>query len=48
MKTKYMLKKTFEEFKLKNLSDYYDLYVKSNTLVLADVVENFRNKYTEI
>ena len=33
--------------KLKNLGDYHDLYVQSNTLLLADVFENFRNKCTE-
>ena len=27
----------------KNLGDYHDLYVQSNTLLLADVSENFRN-----
>ena len=37
----------FEEFKLKNLSDYHDLYVQSDTLV-ADVLENFRDKRIEI
>ena len=40
--------KVFEEFKLKNLSEYYDLYVKNDTLLLADVFENFRNKCIEI
>ena len=38
----------FEEFKLKNLNDYHDLYVQSDTLLLADVFENFRNKCIEI
>ena len=38
----------FEEFKLKNLGDFHDLYVQSNTLLLADVLENFRNRCVEI
>ena len=40
--------KVFKEFKLKNLGDYYDLYVQSYALLLADVFENFRNKCIEI
>ena len=40
--------KVFKELKLKNLGDYHDLYVQSNTLLLADVFENFRNKCIEI
>ena len=36
-----------EEFKFKNLGHYHDLYFQSHTL-LADVVENFRNKCIEI
>ena len=33
----------FKSFKLENLSDYHDLYLKSDTLLLADVFENFRD-----
>ena len=40
--------KVFEEFKLKKLAEYHDLYVQSGTLLLADVFENFRNKCIEI
>ena len=40
--------KVFEEFRLKNVRDYYDLYVQSDTLQLADVFKNFRNKCIEI
>ena len=38
----------FEEFNLKSLGNYHDLYVQSDTLLLADVFENFRNKCIEI
>ena len=40
--------KYLKKFKLKNLGDYHDLYVQSDTLLLEDVLENFRNKYIEI
>ena len=33
----------FNKFKLNNLGDYHDLHVQSDTLLLADVFENFRN-----
>ena len=33
----------FNKFKLNNLGYYHDLYVQSDTLLLADVFENFRN-----
>ena len=38
----------FEEFELKNLGDYHDLYVQSDTLLLSDIFENFRNNCIEI
>ena len=40
--------KVFEILKLKNLGDYHHLYVKSDTLLLADVFENFRKNCIEI
>ena len=33
----------FKRFRLENLGDYHDLYVQSDTLLLADVFENFRD-----
>ena len=33
----------FEYLFNKNLDDYHDLYAQSNTLLVADVSENFRN-----
>ena len=38
----------FIVLKLKNLGDYHDLYVQSDTLLPADVFENIRNKFIEI
>ena len=41
-------KRVFKNLNNKNLGDYHDLYVPSDTLFLADVFENFRNKCIEI
>ena len=40
--------KVFEELNLKNLGDYHDLYIQCDTLLLADIFENFRDKCTKI
>ena len=40
--------KVWKVFGIKNLGGYHDLYVQSDTLLLADVFENFRNKCIEI
>ena len=41
-------KKVFEYLVNKNLGGYHDLYVQSDTLLLADVFENFRNMCIKI
>ena len=41
-------KRVFKNLNNKNLGDYHDLYVQSDTLLLADVFEKFRNKCIEI
>ena len=38
----------FKEFRLTTLGDYHDLYAQSDTLLLPDLFENFRNKCTEM
>ena len=43
-----LVKIVFINLNNKNLGDYHDLYVQSDTLLLADVSENFSNKCTEI
>ena len=40
--------KVWDVFEINNLGEYHDLYVQSDTLLLADVFENFRDKCIEI
>ena len=42
------VQKVWEVFEIKNRGEYHDLYVQSDTLLLADVFENFRNMCLEI
>ena len=39
--------KVWEEFGIRNLGEYHDLYVQTDTLFLADVYEQFRDKCIE-
>ena len=41
-------KRVCKDFKINILREYHDLYVQSNTLLLADVFENVRNMCLEI
>ena len=36
-------KRICKDFEIKSLEEHHDLYVQSNTLLLADVFEDFRN-----
>ena len=40
--------KVFNKFNIKNLGEYHDLYFQSDTLLLADVFENFSNMCIEV
>ena len=41
-------KRVWEDFRMQNLDEYYDLYVQSNTLLLADTSESFCNRCIQI
>ena len=41
-------KRVCNDFEIKKLREYHDLYVQSDTLVLADVFENLRNMFLKI
>ena len=34
-------KRVCKDSEIKNLGEYHDMYVQSNTLLLADIFENF-------
>ena len=41
-------KRVCKDFEIKKIKKHHDLYVQSDTLLLADVFENFRNMCLEI
>ena len=41
-------KRVCKDFDINNLGKYHDLYLQRNTLLLADVFDNFRNICPEI
>ena len=41
-------KRICSDYERKHLGEYHDLQLKSNTLLLADLFENFRNMYVQI
>ena len=44
----FIAKRVFKNLSRKNLGDYHDLYVQSDTILLADVFKNFRNMHIKV
>ena len=42
------VRRVWEDFEMKKLGKYHDLYVESGKLILADAFGNFRSTYIEI
>ena len=42
------MQRVYKEFNNKNLGDYHNVYVQSDTLLLADIFENFRDNCIKI
>ena len=38
-------KRLCKDFKIRNMGDYHDLYIESDTLLLADVFQKCRNRH---
>ena len=47
MTTWMIRKRVCKDFEINNLGEYHDFHVQSDTLLLADVFENFQNKCLE-
>ena len=43
-----LARKACKDFEIKNIGQYHDFYGQSNTLLLADVFENFKNMCLKI
>ena len=41
-------KRVWEDFEIKILGEYHDLYLESNTLLFTDVFKSFRKMYSKI
>ena len=42
------VKRVCKDFEIKSLGEYHDWYLQRDTLLWADVFENFRNMYIKI